>query len=117
MLIGMVFMKQRTISAIILLVIMIGSILINSKLFGILMLVFSVIGFREFFDIRYKEKNRKLDLIKIIGDNTDKYVQGYFQYDSKKSGGVTRSHIRISDNEIFKSYYVSLKLISKALYF
>lgn len=60
-------MKQRTISAIILLGIMIGSILINTKLFGILMLLFSVIGFREFFDIRYKEKNRKLDLIRLIG--------------------------------------------------
>ena len=60
-------MKQRTISAIILLTIMIGSILINSKLFGILMLIFSVIGFREFFDIRYKEKNKKLDLIKLVG--------------------------------------------------
>ena len=34
------------------------------------------------------------DIIKIIGDYTDNYVQGYFQYDSKKSGGVTRSHIR-----------------------
>ena len=46
------------------------------------------------------------DLIKIIGDNTDNYVQGYFQYDSKKSGGVTRSHIRISNREIRKTYYV-----------
>ena len=44
-------MKQRTISAIVLLIVMIGSILISSKLFGILMLVFSVIGFKEFFDI------------------------------------------------------------------
>ena len=46
------------------------------------------------------------DLIKIIGDNTKNYVQGYFQYDSKKSGGVTRSHIRISDKSIHKPYYV-----------
>ena len=46
------------------------------------------------------------DLIKIIGDRTKNYVQGYFQYDSKKSGGVTRSHIRISDKEIRKTYYV-----------
>lgn len=59
-------MKQRTISAIILLVVMIGSILINSKLFGVLMLLFSVIGFKEFFDIRYNEKNKKLNLIKIL---------------------------------------------------
>lgn len=60
-------MKQRTISAIILLIIMIGSIVISSKLFGILMLIFSVMGFKEFFDIRYSERNKKLDLIRIIG--------------------------------------------------
>ena len=46
------------------------------------------------------------DLLKIIGDNTNKYVQGYFQYDSKKSGGVTRSHIRISNDVIRRPYYV-----------
>ena len=46
------------------------------------------------------------DLIKVIGDNTKNYVQGYFQYDSKKSGGVTRSHVRISDKEIHSPYYV-----------
>ena len=59
------------------------------------------------------------DLIKIIGDNTKKYVQGYFQYDSKKSGGVTRSHIRISDSVIRRPYYVknpSLLVISKDNY-
>ena len=59
------------------------------------------------------------DIIKIIGDNTDKYVQGYFQYDSKKSGGVTRSHIRISDEKINSPYYVdnpSLIVISKDSY-
>lgn len=59
------------------------------------------------------------DLIKIIGDNTKKYVQGYFQYDSKKSGGVTRSHIRISDDMIRRPYYVknpSLVVISKDNY-
>ncbi|MGN1227226.1 MAG: 2-oxoacid:acceptor oxidoreductase family protein, partial [Christensenellales bacterium] len=43
--------------------------------------------------------------IKIIGDNTDKYVQGYFEYDSKKSGSMTISHLRISDSEI-KSHYL-----------
>ena len=32
--------------------------------------------------------------IKIIGDNTDQYVQAYFEYDTKKSGGVTKSHLR-----------------------
>ena len=59
------------------------------------------------------------DMIKIIGDNTNKYVQGYFQYDSKKSGGVTRSHMRISDNEIKCPYYVnnpSLIVVSKEEY-
>jgi len=45
-------------------------------------------------------------IIKLIGDNTDNYVQGYFQYDSKKSGGVTASHLRISKNLIRSSYYV-----------
>ena len=59
-------MKQRTISACILLGIMIGSMLIDSKLFGILMLIFSVIGFCEFFDIRYGKLNKKLGLIKFI---------------------------------------------------
>ena len=59
------------------------------------------------------------DIIKIIGDYTDKYVQGYFQYDSKKSGGVTRSHMRIADTEIKKPYYVnnpSLIVVSKEEY-
>ena len=59
------------------------------------------------------------DIIKIIGDHTDKYVQGYFQYDSKKSGGVTRSHMRISNYEIKKPYYVnnpSLVVVSKEEY-
>ena len=59
------------------------------------------------------------DLIKILGDNTNNYVQGYFQYDSKKSGGVTRSHIRISNHEIRKTYYVdnpSLVVVSKDNY-
>lgn len=59
------------------------------------------------------------DMIKIIGDHTDKYVQGYFQYDSKKSGGVTRSHMRISNKEIRSPYYVSnpsLVVVSKEEY-
>ena len=46
------------------------------------------------------------DILKIVGDNTNEYVQGYFQYDSKKSGGVTRSHIRMSDSKIKSTYYV-----------
>src|SRR5690554_7779231 len=42
--------------------------------------------------------------IKIIGDNTDKYVQAYFAYDSKKSGGFTCSHLRFGDNPIRSPY-------------
>lgn len=45
-------------------------------------------------------------IIKLVGDNTIKFVQGYFQYDSKKSGGVTISHLRFSDNIIRSTYYV-----------
>ena len=45
--------------------------------------------------------------IKIIGDHTDKYVQAYFQYDSKKTGGVTISHLRFGDNPIKSPYYVT----------
>lgn len=44
--------------------------------------------------------------IKIIGDHTDKYVQAYFQYDSKKTGGVTVSHLRFGDQPIKAPYYV-----------
>ena len=45
--------------------------------------------------------------IKIIGDHTDKKVQAYFQYDSKKSGGVTISHLRFGDSPIKSTYYVN----------
>ncbi|MCI6843839.1 MAG: pyruvate:ferredoxin (flavodoxin) oxidoreductase, partial [Coriobacteriaceae bacterium] len=45
--------------------------------------------------------------IKIIGDHTDKYVQAYFQYDSKKTGGVTISHLRFGDKPIRSPYYVT----------
>ncbi len=44
--------------------------------------------------------------IKIIGDHTDKYVQGYFFYDSKKSGGITVSHLRFGDTPIQSAYLV-----------
>jgi len=44
--------------------------------------------------------------IKIIGDNTDLYAQGYFQYDSKKSGGITRSHLRFGKSPIQSPYLV-----------
>ena len=46
------------------------------------------------------------DLITIVGNNTNKYVQGYFEYDSKKSGGLTISHLRFSDDPIKSTYYV-----------
>ena len=46
--------------------------------------------------------------IKIIGDHTDKKVQAYFAYDSKKSGGVTISHLRFGDKPIKSPYYVSM---------
>lgn len=58
-------------------------------------------------------------LIKLIGDNTDNYVQAYFQYDSKKSGGVTVSHLRVSNEVIRKTYYIdnpSILVISKDNY-
>ena len=44
---------------------------------------------------------------KIIGDHTDKYIQAYFQYDSKKTGGVTVSHLRFGDQPIKSSYYIN----------
>ena len=45
--------------------------------------------------------------IKIIGDHTDKFVQAYFQYDSKKTGGVTVSHLRFGDKPIRSPYYIN----------
>ncbi|MDR1834364.1 MAG: pyruvate:ferredoxin (flavodoxin) oxidoreductase [Fusobacteriaceae bacterium] len=45
--------------------------------------------------------------IKIIGDHTEQYAQAYFAYDSKKSGGVTRSHLRFGKNPIKSSYLVT----------
>ena len=58
-------------------------------------------------------------LIKLVGDNTSRYVQGYFQYDSKKSGGVTVGHLRFSDSKIQSTYYVEnpkLIVLSKDSY-
>ncbi|NLW24251.1 MAG: pyruvate:ferredoxin (flavodoxin) oxidoreductase [Clostridia bacterium] len=46
------------------------------------------------------------DAIKIIGDNTDLYAQGYFSYDSKKSGGVTISHLRFGKKPIKSTYLI-----------
>ena len=45
--------------------------------------------------------------IKIIGDHTDKYIQAYFQYDSKKTSGITISHLRFGDNAIKSPYYIN----------
>lgn len=59
------------------------------------------------------------NIMKIIGEKTPKFVQGYFQYDSKKSGGVTRCHLRISDNKIHSTYYINkanLIVCTKASY-
>ena len=59
------------------------------------------------------------NIIKLIGENKEDYVQGYFQYDSKKSGGVTSSHLRFSDNPIRSTYYVenpSLVVCTKESY-
>ncbi len=44
---------------------------------------------------------------KIIGDHTEKYIQSYFQYDSKKTGGVTISHLRFGDKPIHSPYYIN----------
>ncbi|MEG3039011.1 MAG: pyruvate:ferredoxin (flavodoxin) oxidoreductase [Erysipelotrichaceae bacterium] len=45
--------------------------------------------------------------IKIIGDNTEQYAQAYFAYDSKKAGGVTRSHLRFGKSPIKSTYYIN----------
>lgn len=58
-------------------------------------------------------------IIKTIGENTENYVQGYFEYDSKKSGGVTISHLRFNKNKIMSTYYVenpSLVVCTKESY-
>lgn len=47
------------------------------------------------------------NIITIVGEKTNKFIQGYFEYDSKKSGGVTKSHLRFSNNEIKSRYYVT----------
>ena len=60
------------------------------------------------------------DIIKIIGNKTTSYAQGYFQYDSKKSGGVTISNLRISNNPINNPYYVTnpdIVVVTKQEYF
>lgn len=58
-------------------------------------------------------------IMKLVGENTDDYVQGYFEYDSKKSGGVTASHLRFSNEPIRSTYYVenpSVVVVTKENY-
>ena len=59
------------------------------------------------------------DILKIIGTENDSYVQGYFEYDSKKSGGITISHLRMGNKNINEPYYVTspnLLVITKDSY-
>ncbi len=59
------------------------------------------------------------DILKIVGDNTKEYVQGYFEYDSKKSGGITVSHLRIGAKPIEKPYYLehpNIIIVTKSIY-
>ena len=60
------------------------------------------------------------DILKIVNASLDKYVQGYFEYDSKKSGGVTVSNLRMGDLKIRQPYYVTmpeLVVVTKDTYF
>ena len=60
------------------------------------------------------------DILDIAHESLGKYVQGYFEYDSKKSGGVTISHLRIANEKIFAPYYItspSMVVITKDEYF
>ncbi len=60
------------------------------------------------------------EILKIVHENLQKYVQGYFEYDSKKSGGVTASNLRISDEKINMPFYVTnpeLVVVTKDVYF
>ena len=60
-------MKQRTISAILLLAILIGCLIISTKLFGIVMMIAAILGFNEFFDIKYSENKKRYRLVKLLG--------------------------------------------------
>ena len=60
-------MKQRTISAIIFMIILVGCFLISSSIFNLLMAVFGILGFNEFFKLRYGVRNRKVDIIRTLG--------------------------------------------------
>ncbi|MBQ7136477.1 MAG: pyruvate:ferredoxin (flavodoxin) oxidoreductase [Bacilli bacterium] len=59
------------------------------------------------------------DIIKVTGNNAKVYVQGYFEYDSKKSGGITKSHLRFDKSPIRATYYVekpNLVVCTKDIY-
>ena len=60
-------MKQRTISAILLLAILMGCLIISTKLFGIVMMIATILGFNEFFDIKYSENKKRYRLVKLLG--------------------------------------------------
>ena len=60
-------MKQRVISATIMLILMIGCLIISSKVFGLLMQIIAILGFNEFFNIKYKERAKELMVIKLLG--------------------------------------------------
>jgi len=60
-------MKKRTISGIVLLIILIGSLIINTKLFSLVMLLAAILGLRELINIKYKEKEANIEIIKFIG--------------------------------------------------
>ena len=62
----MVFMKKRTISAIILLIIMISCFILHSKLFALLMGIMAIIGFNEIFNIKFKIKSTNVNIIRIL---------------------------------------------------
>ena len=60
-------MKARSLSAITLLIILIGSILLGSNIFGIVMLAFAILGYRELFHIKYQDKSKNVATMSLIG--------------------------------------------------
>ena len=58
-------------------------------------------------DVKEYAWSDAIETIKVVGENTDKYAQGYFVYDSKKAGGVTCSHLRFSDAPILSTYLIN----------
>ena len=60
-------MKQRVISYIVMLILLVGCLIISSKVFGILMQIIAILGFNEFFNIKYKERKKELLIVKVLG--------------------------------------------------